>query len=442
MLVPRSSERPLSRRTTWHAAGPSWSSGAPRAGDERRVGGELLARARARQQPQQRPRVVERRHHLLDGGEHDVHLGQRQRQVGVAFVGDDDGRAGLGDEKVGAGDADVGRKKFLAQHAARLRHEGLGARKIAVGGQVAVVAAEVGGDVVGPRWIAGAIRWLGLSPRIWMMYSPRSVSTTSSAAASSRASSPISSDTIDLLLVTRRAPASRQMPRTMSHASSAVAAQCTCAPARRRVALERLEVEVEMGERVVLDVASDAAQGVELGQRRLGPRARRRKAARHLGERALQRLRRRARPRRWRRTRSPVFMARVRLRAARWAARPSRPPAPRRCGGRRHASPRASSLPARCMRQPSSPDDEQRRRGGGDGRRLARGDGVGDVGVLDREEPAEAAAGLRVGELDELEAVAHAAEQRARLARDAELAQARAAVMAGDAPGEGARHGR
>ena len=62
------------------------------------------------------------------------------------------------------------------------------------------------------------------------------------------------------------------MPRTMRRASSAVGAKCTMAPAARGLALELLEVEVEMRQRVVLDVAADVAQRLELRQRRRAPR--------------------------------------------------------------------------------------------------------------------------------------------------------------------------
>ena len=44
-------------------------------------------------------------------------LGQDLRQVAVALVGDDDRGAGLGDEEIRAGDADIGGKESLAQHA-------------------------------------------------------------------------------------------------------------------------------------------------------------------------------------------------------------------------------------------------------------------------------------------------------------------------------------
>ena len=55
-------------------------------------------------------------------------------------------------------------------------------------------------------WIAGAIMWNGASPASWIMYSPRSVSTDSMPASSRRSFSPISSETMDLLLTTVLTP--------------------------------------------------------------------------------------------------------------------------------------------------------------------------------------------------------------------------------------------
>ncbi len=46
-------------------------------------------------------------------------LRQDLRQVAIALVGDDDRGAGLGDQEIGAGDADIGGEEVLAQHAAR-----------------------------------------------------------------------------------------------------------------------------------------------------------------------------------------------------------------------------------------------------------------------------------------------------------------------------------
>ncbi len=92
----------------------------PRAGGERGVDGKILPGRGARQHAQQRGAVLDRRHHLLDAGQHDVHARQGLRQVAVALVGDDDAAAGLGDQEVGAGDADIGGQEFLPQPGARL----------------------------------------------------------------------------------------------------------------------------------------------------------------------------------------------------------------------------------------------------------------------------------------------------------------------------------
>ncbi len=49
-------------------------------------------------------------------------------EIAIAFVGDDDRRAGLGDEKIGAGDADIGGEEFFAQNTARFRQQRRSAR--------------------------------------------------------------------------------------------------------------------------------------------------------------------------------------------------------------------------------------------------------------------------------------------------------------------------
>ena len=72
------------------------------------------------------------------------------------------------------------------------------------------------------------------------------------------------------------------------------------------------------------------------------------------------------------------------------------------------------------------------RAGGGDLLRLTLDDGIGDVGILDREGAAEAAAHVRIGKLDQLQAP-NRAQELARLLADTELAQAGAAVVVGGA---------
>ena len=75
--------------------------------------------------------------------------------------------------------------------------------------------------------------WLGGSFASWMMYSPRSVSIGSNPADSSASFSAISSATMDFPLVTRFAPAARQMSTTIALASAGVLAQCTWPPCSR-----------------------------------------------------------------------------------------------------------------------------------------------------------------------------------------------------------------
>ena len=73
--------------------------------------------------------------------------------------------------------------------------------------------------------MAGAMMWKGVSPASWMMYSPRSVSTGSMPSLMSRSFSPISSETMDLLLITSFTPRSLASLATYSRASSASSAK-------------------------------------------------------------------------------------------------------------------------------------------------------------------------------------------------------------------------
>ena len=114
--------------------------------------------------------------------------------------------------------------------------------------------------------MTGATIWLGVSSRIWMMYSPRSVSTTSNPACSRWALSAISSEIIDLPLVMMRALASRQMLAMISRASSAVGANARAAGFAVAF-LELFEIDVEVGERVIRCRGRPRA-GLELGQSR------------------------------------------------------------------------------------------------------------------------------------------------------------------------------
>ncbi len=60
-----------------------------RPGRERRVDRHLLARRRARQHPEHRRRVLQRRHDLFQRRHDDVDLGQRLAEITIALVGHD-----------------------------------------------------------------------------------------------------------------------------------------------------------------------------------------------------------------------------------------------------------------------------------------------------------------------------------------------------------------
>ena len=115
-------------------------------------------------------------------------------------------------------------------------------------------------------WIAGARMWLGVSPASCTMYSPRSVSTRAMPLASSASLRPISSAIMLLLLVTERAPALAAKAQHDRARLGGVARPVDLAALLEHALLERLEVEVEMGERVVLDRLGGIAQRLELGQ--------------------------------------------------------------------------------------------------------------------------------------------------------------------------------
>ena len=76
-----------------------------------------------------------------------MHARQDLREVAIALIGDDDRGAGLGDQEVGAGDADIGGKVFRTQHAACLVEQRFRFGKIARCRQMGVDAAEIGLDL-------------------------------------------------------------------------------------------------------------------------------------------------------------------------------------------------------------------------------------------------------------------------------------------------------
>ena len=73
-----------------------------------------------------------------------MHPRQGLRQIAIAFIGDDDRSAGFGDQKIGAGHADIGGQELVAQDAARLGQQRCRFRKVTVRVQMRVDAAKIG----------------------------------------------------------------------------------------------------------------------------------------------------------------------------------------------------------------------------------------------------------------------------------------------------------
>ena len=230
------------------------------------------------------------------------------------------------------------------------------------------------------------------------MYSPRSVSTGSMPFAARCSLRPISSAIIDLPLVTVFAPTRRQMPRIDVARLRRGLGVVHLAAGGAHLLLVGLEVEVEMGERVVLDVA-----------RRCRAAARTR-AARRPPSRRLSMKPARTWPSAFCSCASASACLAFSLKAGevisialspprRSAARRSCRRAPRRHGGSSTGDVLALQL-ARHVHQAAEIAGEQRAGAGrGDRRGLLLDDGVGDVGILDAERAAEAAADVGVRQL-------------------------------------------
>ncbi len=288
-------------------------------------------------------------------------------------------------------------------------------------------------------WIAGAMMCEGASPRSWMTYSPRSVST---------ALMPFSLERrveADLLGDHRLALGHHLGAARLADAEDdrdrfvGVARVMHVAARLDDLALVGFEIEIEMGERVVLDRAGAVAQRVEFRQPRRGvgapadevPRVRQRALQALVVERVV----------------DIVLEARRGGGDAHFAcasagspiAGSSVMPASTSATWRAFTAPALTLQLARHVHQAAEIAGEQ---GVGAGRddlvALARDDRVGQFAVFDREGSAEAAADVGLVELDQAEAF-DAGEQLARLVMHAELAQARAGIVIGGDAGKARR---
>ena len=247
--------------------GPVGVAGAARPGRERGVGRDLLPRRRARQQPDQRIGVLQRRHQLVDGGEHDVHLGQRLGEVAVALVGHDHRRAGLGDQEIGARDADIGGQELLAQDLARLGDQLGRLGQHALLGQVGVQAAEVGLHLV-LRQVNGGRDDVArrLAADLDQVFAEIGFDRFDAALFQAMIEP-------DLLRDHRFAlgdDAGSRLPANLQDDVARIGGGRGVIHTRAGsggLALEGLEIEIEMRQRVVLDLAPALAQRLELRQR-------------------------------------------------------------------------------------------------------------------------------------------------------------------------------
>ena len=114
--------------------------------------------------------------------------------------------------------------------------------------------------------MAGAMMCEGVSSRSWMIYSPRSVSTTANPASARAALRPISSATIDLPLAIVLAPCAMQSLDDDCRSGFGGSGEMHGSARLAHALLVSFEIEIEMGQRVVLDVARVVAQRFEFRQ--------------------------------------------------------------------------------------------------------------------------------------------------------------------------------
>ena len=99
--------------------GPVDLTRTPRTREERRINGKRLPRRAAAKHFQKCREILRARNHLLDARDSDVNSGRGSGETRVAFILDNRYRSRVGDEEVGAADADIGVEKFRAQHLTR-----------------------------------------------------------------------------------------------------------------------------------------------------------------------------------------------------------------------------------------------------------------------------------------------------------------------------------
>ena len=203
-------------------------------------------------------------HQLLDPRRHDVHLGRGRGELGVALVGDGADGARVGDEEVGAGDADLGGEELLPQLAACALRPW--PARVLARVRLAVLLLEQGRDLLlgavhrrpddVRRRLAGelddVLGQIGLDPLDAGLGECHGQT--------------------DLLaqhrLHARRTACTRRPADLDDDAAGLVRGHGPVDPAAGgdRVALERLQIVVEVGDHMVLDPPPALPCGIELGE--------------------------------------------------------------------------------------------------------------------------------------------------------------------------------
>ncbi len=216
-----------------------------------------------------------------------MHARQELSEVAVAFIGDDDRRAGLRDQEIGAGDADIGSKELFAQDAACLRDQLDRLLQRAILRQVLVYPAEIGLDLIAVEMHGGrddvAGRFLAdlddvfaeiglghLEPRAFEGVVQRDFLGDHRLALGHQLCPGLAAEIDD-------DPAGILGGRGPMHVAARV----------DDLLLVGFEIEVEVGERVVLDLPGLLAERVEFRQQRTRKRAPCYKAGLGVAERAL-----------------------------------------------------------------------------------------------------------------------------------------------------------
>ncbi len=155
-------------------------------------------------------------------------------------------------------------RELLAQNGTGFRDKAFRCLAVDGGAQVCVVERKSASTSASVRWMAGAMIWLGASPRFWMMYSPMSLQGLPCPHLKMGVQAYLLRHH-RLALTTRRAFAARQMPAMVFSRLGGIHAQWTREPSSI-ACLEGFQMRGEIVERAVADGAGFLAHGFEFGK--------------------------------------------------------------------------------------------------------------------------------------------------------------------------------